>query len=692
MSRLIHDDKKPKNRLSDMISNRVNLLFAITVFLFSLLLLRLAQMQLLNKDIYQKKLNAKTVYQVKTSTPRGKIFDAKGNLLVDNNIGQVVAFTRNNLLTAQEMKEVAWELSKVVKFTETKVTDREKRDYYLADTVSYQKVVEELADDKKYDKFGNSLDESTIYSNAIASIPEEQLSFSEDELKVVYIFSQMNKTPTFGTVSLKTEELSPEKVAKISTNKLLKGISVRSDWERKDIDTALSAIIGRVSTEQSGLPEEDLDTYLAKGYSLNDRVGTSYLEKSYEDVLQGKPGIKEVTVDRKGKVLSEVAKQEGSQGQNIKLTIDLDFQKGVEDILKNYFSAELAEGNTSLSEGVYAVALNPNTGAVLSMAGLSHDKDTGELKSDVLGTLTKSFTPGSVVKGATIVAAYQNGILDGDHVLNDQPIQLSGSNPITSWFNKESSFPITARQALEYSSNSYMVQIAINLMGQNYQNGMVLANSGKEEAMTKLRDTFAQFGMGVPTGLDIPGETPGFIPKDYDVAGVLTEAFGQFDNYTPLQLAQYAATVANGGKRIAPHIVEGVYDSNSEGKLGNLIKPIEPKVLNTVPISEANMALIQQGFYDVVNSGAAYTTGRDIGAGASVSISAKTGTAESFVTDKDGKAIYTTNMNIVAYAPSYDPQIAVAVMLPHEKDFLTKTSHYITRDIINLYNSMNPMY
>ncbi len=84
------------------------------------------------------------------------------------------------------------------------------------------------------------------------------------------------------------------------------------------------------------------------------------------------------------------------------------------------------------------------------------------------------------------------------------------------------------------------------------------------------------------TGIDLPNESTGFIPKEYTVGNYLTNAFGQFDNYTPMQLAQYAATVANDGKRVSPHVVEGIYDNNDQGGLGQLKKAIETKELNQV--------------------------------------------------------------------------------------------------------------
>ena len=128
-------------------------------------------------------------------------------------------------------------------------------------------------------------------------------------------------------------------------------------------------------------------------------MGTSYLEKQYEDVLQGKRSVKEIHLDKHGNMESVENVEEGSKGNNIKLTVDLAFQNGVDDLLKSYFNSELGNGGAKYSEGVYAVALNPKTGAVLAMSGVKHDVESGKLSSDSLGTITNVFVPGSVVKG-----------------------------------------------------------------------------------------------------------------------------------------------------------------------------------------------------------------------------------------------------------------------------------------------------
>ena len=107
-------------------------------------------------------------------------------------------------------------------------------------------------------------------------------------------------------------------------------------------------------------------------------------------------------MDKHGDMESVENIEEGSKGKNIKLTIDLAFQDSVDSLLKSYFNSELANGGAKYSEGVYAVALNPKTGAVLAMSGIKHNLETGDLTPDSLGTVTNVFVPGSVVKAATI--------------------------------------------------------------------------------------------------------------------------------------------------------------------------------------------------------------------------------------------------------------------------------------------------
>jgi len=675
---------------SHSIPIRLNLLFAIVILLFLTIIGRLLYMQVLHKDFYENKLASASQTRVTMGSARGEIYDATGKPLVQNTVKQVVSFTRSNKMTAADLKDISKKLLTYVTVTSPELTDRQMADYYLADAEAYKKTVEALPKDKRYDSDGNQLSESELYNNAANSIAANQMDYSEDEKKAIYLFSQLNSVGNFATGNIQTDPLSDTQVAVIaSASKELPGISISTSWDRKILETSLSSIVGTVSSEKSGLPAEEVDTYLKKGYSLNDRVGTSYLEKQYEEVLQGKRTVKEIHLDKHGDMESVENIEEGSKGKNIKLTIDLAFQDSVDSLLKSYFNSELANGGARYSEGVYAVALNPKTGAVLAMSGMKHNVETGELTTDSLGTVTNVFVPGSVVKAATISSGWENGVLSGNQTLTDQPIVFQGSAPINSWYTPYyGSFPITAVEALEYSSNAYMVQTALGIMGQTYQPNMTVGTNNLESAMGKLRATFGEYGLGVSTEIDLPDESTGFIPQKFDLANYLTNAFGQFDNYTPMQLAQYVATIANNGVRLAPHIVEGIYDNNDKGGLGELIQAINTKEINKVNISESDMAILHQGFYQVSHGTSPLTTGRAFSDGATVSISGKTGTAESYVAGGQKEA---NNTNAVAYAPTENPQIAVAVVFPHNTNLTKNVGPAIARDIINLYNQHHPM-
>ena len=674
---------------SHSIPIRLNLLFSIVILLFMAIIGRLLYMQVLNKDFYETKLASASKTKVTTSSARGEIYDATGKPLVENTVKQVVSFTRNNKMTAADLKETAKKLLAYVGVTSPTLTDRQLADYYLADQDVYKKVVESLPREKRLDSDGNRLSESELYNNAVDSVQTSQLNYTEDDKKEIYLFSQLNAVGNFETGAIATDSLTDTQIALIaSASKNLPGISISTTWDRKVLETSLSSIVGSVSGEKAGLPAEEADAYIKKGYSLNDRVGTSYLEKQYEETLQGKRSVKEIHLDKYGNMESVENIEDGTKGNNIKLTIDLAFQDSVDNLLKSYFTSELGNGGAKYSEGVYAVALNPKTGAVLSMSGIKHDLKTGELTPDSLGTVTNVFVPGSVVKAATISSGWENGVLSGNQTLTDQSIVFQGSPPINSWYTAFSGpMPITAVQALEYSSNTYMVQTALGIMGLTYQPNMIAGIGNLDSAMGKLRSTFGEYGLGSATGIDLPDESTGFIPKDYDLANYITNSFGQFDNYTPMQLAQYVATIANDGVRMAPRIVEGIYGNNDKGGLGDLIQQLQPSEMNKVNISASDMSILQQGFYQVAHGTSGLTTGRAFSNGAAVSISGKTGTAESYVADGQ----QATNTNAVAYAPSDNPQIAVAVVFPHNTNLTNGVGPSIARDIINLYNQHHPM-
>ena len=216
---------------SHSIPIRLNLLFSIVILLFMAIIGRLLYMQVLNKDFYETKLASASKTKVTTSSARGEIYDASGKPLVENTVKQVVSFTRNNKMTAADLKETAKKLLTYVGVSSPTLTDRQLADYYLADQDVYKKAVESLPREKRLDSDGNQLSESELYNNTVESIDPSQLTYSDDEKKEIYLFSQLNAVGNFATGTIVTDALTDTQIALIaSASKNLPGISISTSW------------------------------------------------------------------------------------------------------------------------------------------------------------------------------------------------------------------------------------------------------------------------------------------------------------------------------------------------------------------------------------------------------------------------------------------------------------------------------
>ncbi len=684
------EEPKTKSYRKSHVPFRLNFLFFVIFGLFVALIVQLGYLQIVNGDNIEKQLKASSVVEVNGSSPRGMIYDASGKPLVKNQANAAITFTRGNKMTAEDLLKTAQKLATLIDIPIDKnLTERDLKDFWLADPENLKKAQDQLSSKQK------ALGAAEQYAATVDKVTDEDIAFNDDQLKVASIFKRMNSAQSLSTVYLKNSDVSDEELAIVAENMTeLPGVSTGTDWTRKIVEgSSLASLIGTVTTEEQGIPEENLDEYLAKGYARNDRVGRSYLEKQYEEVLQGSKSKSQITLDNSNNIESQKEIYAGSKGDNLVLTLDAKFQKEVDEILQDNFKSLMDSGAAEYSPGVYAVAINPKTGGILAMSGYQHEAESSKLQENAIGTFINAFVPGSVVKGGTLAAGWENGVLNGNEVLYDQPIRI-GSDVKASIFNPTgaNNRNLSAEQALEVSSNSYMMQVALRLMGIEYQPGISIPTVDRQtEAYSKLRTAFASFGMGTKTGIDLPGEATGIsTPVDKldtvsDGGKILDLAFGQFDTYTTLQLAQYAATVANGGQRLQPHIVSGIYGNDETGGLGSLKSAVEPTVLNEVGLTTDQMKIIQNGFYDAVHGTDAWATATGL-ASAKMELSAKTGTAETPIVDENGKTINLVNLNIVAYGPSDDADVAVAVVLPQVKS--STTSHpnvKIVKEIMDAY-------
>lgn len=681
-------DESGRNQNKSHVPFRLNFLFFVIFALFVILITRLAYLQIAMGDQMKKEMKASTTITVKENAPRGVIYDAKGTALVNNTANPAITFTRGNSMEAKDILKLAVKLNQLIDVpTDENLTTRDKKDYWLADEDHLKEAEERLSFKEK------NLDTTDEYQKLVDKVKDSEIQYSDEDLKIATIFKRMNSASALSTVFVKTEGVTNEELAIVAEHAAdLPGVSTGTDWDRSyndALDGSLKSVLGTITTEKEGLPAEDADEYLKKGYASNDRVGKSYLEKQYESDLQGKKGEYKVTLNQQGNIEKQEEVKKGEKGSNVVLTINSDFQKKVDDILKNHYQGLVDSGVAKYSPGAYAVAMNPSTGEVYAMTGFSHEMNSKTIEENTLGTITNAFVPGSVVKGGTVTAGYETGVISGNDVLVDQPIKLAGTSLKGSIYNKVlgNQIPLNTVKALEWSSNAYMMQLVLRMLGVDYQYNMSLPDSASSKEMyDKLRNAFAEYGMGVSTQIDLPNEATGVVNTNFGTengpggGNLLDLSFGQYDTYTPMQLAQYASTVANGGTRISPHVVKGIYGNNDSGGLGELQREITGKTLNKVNITADQMGIIKEGFYQAVHGSDGNTTARSM-ADAKLDPAAKTGTAETVA--ENGAS--TINSNIVAYAPYDNPQIAISVMLPNLDEEHDDTNKAIAKDIINAF-------
>lgn len=657
---------KRKKKKKTHVPFRLNMLFFIVFLLFSVLVLRLGVVQIVYGDDYKREIERTEDITVNNPVPRGKMIDSTGKIVVDNVPQNAITYT-NNGASQEEMLLVAERLAKLIEKDDKKVTERDKKDFWiLKNAKEAEKKVSEKERKQMQEKYKDEEYDKKVYQLILDRITEKDLSeLSEDDMEVLAIYREFSSGYKFTPQIVKNENVTPEEFAIVSENlSLLPGVDTTTDWDRHyTFEDTLRSVLGGVTTSDKGLPAEEIDYYLSKGYSRNDRVGTSYLEKQYEDVLHGqKAKIKNVT-DKAGNIVSTETISEGKRGKDLVLTIDMDLQRAVEQIIEEELWVAKRYPGTGLLDRAYVVLMDPNTGEIKSLAGkrIVRNSETGKIEmiDDALGTFTTTYNVGSVVKGATILTGYQTGVITPGTHFYDAPLHIAGTPPKRSW---KSFGSINDVNALKVSSNVYMFHTAIKIGGGRYiPNGSLPL---KKEGFDIMRQHFAQFGLGVRTGIDLPNEQTGAKGASTTPGLLLDLAIGQYDTYSTLQLAQYVSTIANGGNRMEPHMVKEIREPQMDNELGPIVEEIQPKVLNRIDLQPGWINRVQLGFRKVMgeSGGTAY----GFFGNAPYSPAGKTGTAEAFY---DGPLTNyrmnpVMNLSIVGYAPSSNPEIAMAVMVP----------------------------
>ena len=634
------------------IEKRYKFLIGLILILLSIIVGYLYYVQIVMRDYFKEKVDAATIKVVLgDSAPRGRIYDRNGKLVVDNVAVRSIVYKKSGFGSKDEIT-LAYKIGDMIDVDFTRLSDDDLRLFWLKN--NYDEASSFITDSEYNDLKERRIDINTIEKYKLERIPKEYLdAYNDVDLEAAYIYKLMNTGYNYIEKVIKKDGVTPEEYALISENlESLPGVNVKLDWDREYLyGNVFRTVLGTVSSSESGIPYELKSYYLNKGYELNDRVGTSYLEYQYEDQLKG--------VKNKYQVINGkyILLEEGRRGNDIKLTIDIELQKEIEKILEEELIATKNEPNTKYYNKSFVIVSDPNTGEILAMAGKQIAGGMGNYKfyDYTPGITTTPVVVGSVVKGASHIVGYNTGSLSIGEVRDDSCLKIAATPLKCSWKYLGVLDDISA---LQNSSNTYQYNTAIRVGGGIYvPNGALVINP---EAFNIYRNTFAEFGLGVSTGIDLPIESLGYKGNSELPGHLLDFSIGQYDTYTPIQLSQYINTIANGGSRIKPYLVRSIYNPTKDG-LSDKIGSTEVVVLNKVNTDDKYMERVKLGFRRVLDSGTGYGY-IDL----SYKPAGKTGTSQSFIdTDNDGIVDTETLTNtFVGYAPYDNPRVSFTVISP----------------------------
>jgi penicillin-binding protein 2 len=441
----------------------------------------------------------------------------------------------------------------------------------------------------------------------------------------------------------------------------LPGVQVAVQPVRKYVGGAeLSDVLGYTGRVDA----EDYATLKDRGYQASDYLGKAGVEAAYESFLRGVPGRQEIEKDATGREVSVLATEPAQPGDGLVLSIDLDLQKKVAQML-----AATPNGGQAA-----AVVMDVHTGEVLALVSLptyddnvlSGNIDEAKLeqylndpnKPLVNHALAEQYAPGSIFKQITGSAALQEGvatpsttIVSNGYINVPNEYDPSVVYTFRDWRTLGS---LDFYGGVAWSSDVYFYYMAggYHAYGQNFD-GLGI------DRLVKYAD---YFGIGRKTGIDIAGEADGVLPSpawkqatfgdDWRLGDTYNMGIGQgFVAATPIQMVRITAAVANGGTLFTPRVVKQVLDPQ-----GRILVPDEPKIESHIPVSADNFAILRQAMADAVAWGSANPAYRT-----DLKVAGKTGTAEFGPRHPDGS--YDTHAWFSGFAPADNPQIAVTVFL-----------------------------
>lgn len=650
------------------------------VFFISVFCIDLFKIQIVEKEKYASKKLTLSSSTSKIPAVRGEILDSSGTPLSYNVSSNTVYFDASYFPKAsmkEERNEIVSSLiklfeSKNAEFTGTLPIEIVNGEFAFKDGASSDKaylISKDYLNLNVYATAQNCFDALTEYYSL------ENFS-KEEALKTASVYFSMRKADFSKANPFTFSENVPEEIVLIlkEQSRFYKGVEVRIDTSREYYDgtiaphivgyydfldadeyKAVTAQYNEKISDKNLSAEEKADLKL-HAYSITDKIGKFGIENAMEEALRGKNGVM-TTVSNADGTKTRTVTTEPENGSNVILTFNADFQKRVQKIL--FSRIESLKDASAVAAAGSIVVLDVNDFSVLACATYpSYDLSTYKENIVALNTdksaplwnraLRSTYAPGSTVKPAVAIAGMEEGIVESNTPIPCNLYYTYFKDQVFQCFNNNShaGTPQTVETAIKNSCNCYFYEV------------------GRQLGISKMGDYFSSFGLGRKTGVELT-ESVGVIagPDERKAAGgiwypgdVVQAAIGQSDNlFTPIQLASYVATLANGGTKYKAHFIKAVKSAD----YSQTVYEAQPEVLSKLNISDTSKAAVKRGMVSLGNSYGAFKE-------LPYEIACKTGTAQ--IKKKiNNTVVEYTNGFMIAYAPADNPQIAIAVAIENSK-------------------------
>ena len=581
---------------------------------------------------------------------RGIITDRNGKVLVSNRLAYTLVFDRSGFTDDASLNDAILRLIRLCQETGTAWNDT----LPIAQTGSFLRCTNDRSESFTQYLEKNKLTATAAGRQLIAEMRalyhvDESLS-EKDARLVIGVRYELHSRDSYTFA----EDVSSE-VLSLITDGRYEGVSIRTASARVYNTTLAAHILGTIGPiwqeEWSSNEKTGYVGYADKGYSMNDLVGKDGVANAFEEYLRGTDGRRLITTDEDGKLTGELYTREPQPGGTVALTLDIDLQADVERALAQTITGMIDEDSNE--RGGAAAVVSVGSGEVLALASYptydlsTFNEDYEDLVADerlpMFNRATQgTYAPGSTFKMCTAVAALESGIITPSSIIQDRGIYTYYRDPQPlCWVFRQGGSThgrINVTQAITVSCNYFFYEV------------------GRLTGIRTLDSYASQFGLGQSTGIEI-GDSSGVLAspewadshnREWTDGQTITAAIGQSYNlFTPLQLANYIATLVGGGEHYQAHLLKNVKEYDNS----RLLYVYDDEPLNTVEMSGSTVEAVTKGMHELTVSGGVAFAFRDC----VVSAGAKTGSAQVGTDIANGV--------FVAYAPYEDPEIAVAIVI-----------------------------